>query len=87
MSARQAAAAVMADGSEETAGRDFSALPWDQGPRTGPEEGTDGGASALLRGAVRELRTDLEEVLWLLVTHTGLEASIRAVASEVCCFT
>ena len=40
-------------------------------------------AAALVRGAVRELRTDLEEVLWLLLTHTGLEASVRTVAAEV----
>ena len=47
-----------------------------------PPEG-QGGAVALLQGAVQELRADLEEVLWLLLTHTGLEASIRAVAAEV----
>ncbi|KAF0308020.1 Mitochondrial fission regulator 2 [Amphibalanus amphitrite] len=49
-----------------------------------PEEpGAAAGPVSLVRGAVHELRTDLEEVVWLLLTHTGLEASIRAVASEV----
>ena len=47
-----------------------------------PEE-SGGRTAALVRGAVRELRTDLEELLWLLLTHTGLGASVRAVAAEV----
>ena len=59
----------MADGAEE--------------PEAAPGPEAPAGPVALVRGAVHELRSDLEDVLWLLLTHTGLEASVRAVSTEV----